>query len=800
LVPIPAAESNHQRWIATENYGLYRAAFATEVTPGAAEDRLLRILADSGPVSTPEIVQLSRLSYSDVERHLDRLLNAYLALRLAGSPEGTDSRSQGLDTVLHVAASSWIPDHLLEGQMTREDARLALVRKFLRTHGPVTKYEVMERYALPGEVVEHAFEVLRQAGAVTTGEYGPTKSFPQWCYRRNLEQIHRLTLNRLRREMEPATPEEYAEFLIRWQHVHPDTQLSGVEGLREILSQLQGQENYQIVYERDVLPSRIPDYAPAMLDRLCYSGEVFWRRFDYRTLRRGYIGFCFRQDRDWMLPHPEQVEMDLARWDDDIPQACHAARGYLRRRGASFFDEIVRGTQLDWRLVLRAVWHLVWTGEVTNDSYESIRHADIASGLSACYDLGTKPGRKGVTLDFIVRHMLELRKLDPRLGRWAPTERLVPASAARVEIDRAALCWARLLLKRYGIVSREAYGRETVPVDWREVRRALVRLELLGEVRRGFFVEELSGEQYAYPHAIDSLRDTRLRFLDSNGGGSDGSGGAPRAPADEPMILLNACDPANPFGALFRARNEVGEEIKFLRIPQKLLVMQSGQPLLLYEGGVKVLVDLDRQRAERAVRALIRVVDCPAPAAAHTEIHIRDWNGHPIDVSPARHLLLVLGFRPVANRWKGAVYDGIHRPEPEMAAQAERQIPDVFKHLGKEQAPVRYDAEWIVFRSHSAIRAKVRELIAFLQRALPPECEFEYGPRQLVVRYRGFRCLTPYVQQRQVYLQITHKGWTRGIQVKPETDLDEPSFLARFQQQFDRTRKAIDDLLDARER
>jgi len=546
------------------------------------------------------------------------------------------------------------------------------------------------------------------------------------------------------------------------------------------------------------------------------------------------------------VPDPREVEMDLRKWDDDIPEACDAVRDTLVGSGACFFDEIVAGTGLDERLALRAIWHLCWTGEATNDSYESVRHAAIASGLSACYDLGTKPGRKGVTLDFIVRHMLELRKLDPRLGRWAPTERLVPASIAPPEREQAALAWAHLFLKRYGIVCREMVKREVCPLPWKDLRRALVKLELLGKVRRGFHVQELSGEQYAYPAALEALREAKLRQPDAenrangrggvlppNGGngaiapngrggvippnaqdGTNGRGGVlpPNArdgasgrggvipPPVEPMILLNVCDPANPFGALYSATTQSGEVIKFTRVPQKYLVMQHGQPLLLYEGSIKLLVDLSKGRAEQAIGALMQLIDRPAPVNPHQELPIRAWNGHPIDVSPARHLLLKLGFVPVDNRWKGYVYDGLHKPTQIEIDQAERHIPDLLEHWGKEKAPVKYDAEWIISRSHGDIQDKVRELIAFLERTLPSQCELVYQPRQFQVRYRGFRCMNPYVQRKQIYLQITHKGWTRGLQIQPDTDLDSPAFAAQVQTRLDNVRQQIDALIESRRR
>jgi hypothetical protein len=786
-VPIPTAEMNRERWISTENYPLYRAAFGLEVDCDQVDERILRVLSGSSPLGTSRVLDVSDLERGDVEKRIEKLIGAYQVLRLPG-----------VDGCEYVAARAWIPERIWEQDMSRSEARLILVQKHTRWHGPVTKYEIMERYGFPGPWVERALATLYERGSIARGEYVPTKSFPQWCYRSNLQQIHRLTLNRLRREMEPASPEEYTDFLVRWQHVHPVTRLSGLPGLRMAIGQIQGQENYQIVYERDTLPSRVADYAPLMLDRLCYSGEVFWRRFAYRQLKRGSIGFCFRRDQDWVVLNPAMVEMNLSQWDDDIPDVCDAVRNHLRAKGACFFDDIVQDTELDCRLVLRAVWHLVWTGEATNDSYESIRHAGIASGLSACYDLGTKPGRKGVTTDFIVRHMLELRSLDPRLGRWAPTERLVPAVLKETSQEQAALKWAHLLLKRYGIVCRESLKREAGSPRWKDLRRALIRLELLGQVRRGLFVQELSGEQYAYPDAVQALREAKLRYPDaSNGDTDDGAGQPESGMLDEPMILLNACDPANPFGALFTATNQAGEQVKFMRVPQKYLVIQAGQPILLYEERITLFRDLSRPRVEQAIRTLVQMVDRPAQVAGHREIHIRDWNGHPIDVSPARHLLLTMGFVHVSRR-KGVVYDGLHKPDREMLAQAEREMPELFEHIGKETAPVEYDAEWIISRSNVHIRNKVRELISFLGRVLPPQCEIVYRPRQFMVHYRGFRCINPYIQQKQIYLQITHKGWTRGIQIEADTDLDAPEFVSAVLERFEKTRQQIDSLLDSR--
>ena len=784
MVPIRTAETNRERWIATENFPLYRAAFGRATSgadpePDGADRELLRVLAEKGPLSLSQIP-----IPGDIQERVQGLVNRYEVLRLP--------RDGGAE---YVAAKAWIPGHILEQRTPREEARLDLMRRFMRWHGPLTKYEIMERYGFPDQLVERALVTMRGEGSIARGEYVPTKSLPQWCYKSNLEEIHRLTLRRLRREMEPATPEEYADFLLRRQHVHPDTQLSGEDGLRTVIDQVQGQENFQIVFERDVFPARVADYDPAMLDRLCYGGQVFWRRFDARKLTRGRIGFCFRDDQEWVVPDPATVDMKMRPWDDDIPGECDAVRRFIREHGACFFDDIVRGTGLDWRLVLRAVWHLVWKGEATNDSFESIRHAHFSTGLSACYDLFKRPGGKGATLEYIIGHMLDLRRLNPRLGRWAPTERLVPSSLEPHDHDEAAQQWAHLLLRRYGVVCRESLKGEVSAPGWRDLRRALVRLELLGKVRRGFFVQELSGEQYAYPEAVDALRATKLRHPDGDAAESEEQAEGRLAP-DEPMVLVNACDPASPFAGLFPVTNEVGEAVKFPRTSTRYLVIQAGQPILLYHTReVVLLADLPKERAEKAVRALMQLVDRPAAVTNHKEINVLDWNGHPVDVSPVRHLLTKLGFVRGRSRWKGLVYDGVHRADDQAVGEAEQEIADVFERAGKEKAPVEYDAEWIISRSDRGIRAKVRGLIELLGRILPEGCELVYGPRSFLVRYKGFRCMSPYVQQRHIWLQITHKGWSRGIRVTPETDLEDSGFVSDVLDRFERTRQQIDALL-----
>ena len=309
---------------------------------------------------------------------------------------------------------------------------------------------------------------------------------------------------------------------------------------------------------------------------------------------------------------------------------------------------------------------------------------------------------------------------------------------------------------------------------WRDIRRALARKELLGKVRRGFFVEGLSGEQYAEPEAVEALRDTKLR--------SQAAEDDPAGWADQPMICLNAYDPVNPFGNLLPLTNEVGEECPFLKTAYCWLVLRGGRVVLLYKNGVHVLADLSRQEAEQAVRTLM----------AQGHVAIPTWNGHPIDVSPARHLLTKLGFvRAKAGR-QGLVYDRSKPAGRKAAAEAEKHIPDVFEREGKERAPVEYNAEWLISRCRPAIRPKVAELIDFVRGIMPADCELAFTPVRFAVRYRGVKCMHPQIQQKQIYLHVTHAGWSPGLLIRPDTNLAAPAFAAEVLRRLARVRAAID--------
>jgi len=182
----------------------------------------------------------------------------------------------------------------------------------------------------------------------------------------------------------------------------------------------------------------------------------------------------------------------------------------------------------------------------------------------------------------------------------------------------------------------------------------------------------------------------------------------------------------------------------------------------------------------------------------YNEISINDWNGHPIDVSPARFLLIKLGFTKSDSRHKSFVYDGFYKPDAKVREKAESEMSDIFEHLGKEKAPVAYNAEWTISRSPATVQSKMAELIQFLKKSLPEDCDFVYRPREMSVRYRGMRCIHPNIQQKQIRLHIAYRGWTPGIPIEPETDLDSSEFLSQFWERFEKVKSQIDSELGAK--
>jgi ATP-dependent Lhr-like helicase len=324
----------------------------------------------------------------------------------------------------------------------------------------------------------------------------PASDQTEWCERRLLARIHRLTLGQLRKEIQSVTPAQFMNWLLRWQHVAPGTQLLGERGMLEAIRQVQGFEAPANSWERQILKERIADFDPKVLDQLCLIGAVGWGRLSphpatLEALLDGKrrviptsvapITFFVREDAEWMIPRREAGEAEMTGLSAD----ASAVFQFLRQRGASFFADIVRGTGKLKSEVETALWELVAAGLLTADGFDNLR---------ALIDPKRRSGQ-GSGRSSRPRHSA---------GRWSLLYSVDPQDRARA---LEATCW--MLLHRYGIVFRELLTRETILPKWRELLLTLRRLEDRGEVRGGRFVSGFLGEQFALPVAVDSLRATR---------------------------------------------------------------------------------------------------------------------------------------------------------------------------------------------------------------------------------------------------------------------------------------------------
>jgi ATP-dependent helicase Lhr and Lhr-like helicase len=401
-----------------------------------------------------------------------------------------------------------------------EEGSVATVRGWMESTGPMTVTSLANKLALPRDVVESAMAKLEAGGQVLRGRFTreskAAESEIEWCNRRLLARIHRLTLGRLRKEIEPVTSADFMRFLLTWQHVTPGTQLHGVDGTLQILKQLQGYEISAAAWEAEVLQRRIVRYTPELLDRLCLSGEVMWGRLSphpslvvdttastrsrrIRPTRVAPVAIFLREDASWLLePVPHS---------NGISQSGREIFEALRRRGASFLPELAKTTGLLTSQVEDGLWELAAAGIVTADGFENLR---------ALVDPKRRRGEGSSRLK-MPRHAA---------GRWA----LLEFPTSNPSADERAETFARQLLLRWGVVFRDLLARETLAPAWRDLLVALRRMEARGEIRGGRFVSGFLGEQFARPEAVDLLRSVR------------------RTTPSESTLSIAAADPLNLMG------------------------------------------------------------------------------------------------------------------------------------------------------------------------------------------------------------------------------------------------------------
>jgi ATP-dependent Lhr-like helicase len=421
------------------------------------------------------------------------------------------------------------PPDVQSEEISREDAVLQMVTGWMAHTGPLMAGGLVEVLAVAAPAVERALLRLEAAGSILRGKFTGQADL-EWCERRLLARIHRLTIGALRKQIEPVTPAQFMRWLFRWQHVAPGTQLSGERGTLEVLKQFQGFEVPANAWERHVLAHRISNYDSKTLDALCLTGTVGWGRLSphpatledsEQKIRRivptsvAPITFYVREEADWMAYSASRIahDHDNEALERVLSPVARDVFAVLRRRGASFFADIVRTTGKLKAEIETALWELVAAGLVTADGFDSLR-ALINPGARS---------KNGLTRVPRPRHSA---------GRWSLLYLDDYEQEQRRDPYKVAESTCRMLLKRYGVVFRELLARETNLPKWRELQIAFRRLEDRGEVRGGRFISGFVGEQFALPVAVESLREIR------------------RVPESGETITVSAADPLNLVGTI----------------------------------------------------------------------------------------------------------------------------------------------------------------------------------------------------------------------------------------------------------
>jgi ATP-dependent Lhr-like helicase len=576
-----------------------------------------------------------------------------------------------------------------------DNAEREIVRRAMATSGPVEVAELAERLRMAPATLEKHLLALEAKGLIFRGHFTPRRAqigasrgraaaagAQQWCDRYNLEKIHRLTLGRLRAETEPCADHEYAAFRMRWNHVGGAGIAADQTGVATVLEQLSGIALSPELWERAILPARIPGYHPEWLDLLCLGGEVVWAAVpgeDAADEVPARITFLRRRRAGAARFDETAANIAAAEFVDRDEQRVFLA---LAAGGAQYLDQLAERAGLAERTALAALWRLAAAGRVSNDSFAPLRllwaapeavramapgahrrarhdaalrarlRSSVtgrwsalgtgAAALAAAPVLSAKSGGGDTVGAARGASAAAPAALAPTRAAEARSEARAPARASERDVSRdlardfardLARERAESLLNRNGIVTREMLGLESPPMAWHEVSFALRRMEYAGSIRRGYFVRALSGEQYALPAALEMLAASRNLN-----------------PAREHPVALSAADPANPYGAMLPGCGVAREAGNFV-------VLRGGRVMLGLAGRALVSLDaLDDEAFSAAVGALVEL---------RRKVLVETIDGAPALASIRVDALAAMGFH---SDGRALVYDGLPGPAPSRAS------------------------------------------------------------------------------------------------------------------------------------
>jgi ATP-dependent helicase Lhr and Lhr-like helicase len=627
------------------NRGLAEDVFRNEdLSTMLAADAVASVVAEVGGLA-PERRPRSRDELYEMIRAHGALTHDALALRTGESgaamlaeleaegriarvriaADASDSIVAAEDAALFAAA---YPDarfaHPVSGKhVEAEAAREEIARRALKTSGPLTPAEIAERTRFAAPDIDAILARLEASGAIFRGHFTSAAAM-QWCDRYNLERIHRMTLARVRAEVEPCADDEFAAFRLEWMHAGGAGIAADAGGLAAVLEQLSGMAFSPELWERAILPARIANYRPELLDLACLGGQVMWIAMPAGN------ELAQAPSRVTFAARGGSLALVESRGAPADPRE-RAVLDALGAGGAQYLDQVSDRANLSERDTLSALWRLAAAGRASNDSFAPLRLLWSDPGALDAISATPPAGRRGFT-----RHdaALRARFKSSIAGRWSALG--VPAERSSADFDRSREL-AMLLLERNGILAREMLQLESLTMSWSELSFALRRLEYAGAIRRGWFVRSLSGEQYALPEAVELLRSFRGR-----------------SPARAAPIALCAADPANPYGALLPGCG-------IAREAANLVVLSAGRVIAGLAGrALLTMGELDDETFRAALAAML---------VMRRRMVIDTIDGAPALGSPRVTALAAMRFH---SDGRALVYDGLPGPAPSRANQSER--------------------------------------------------------------------------------------------------------------------------------
>ncbi|AJT64007.1 putative ATP-dependent helicase lhr [Streptomyces lydicus] len=573
-----------------------------------------------------------------------------ITVRIAGADHWAAVEDAGrLRDALGTALPVGVPESFTEPV---KDPLGDLLSRYARTHGPFTSEQAAARFGLGTAVTEGALHRLAAAGRIVQGEFHPAGVGQEWCDAQVLRRLRRRSLAALREELEPVPPAALAAFLPQWQHVSSPAPaagprggsshgLRGIDGLVRAVEQLQGAPVPASALEKLVLPSRVGDYTPALLDELTATGEVLWAGAGALPGKDGWLSLHVADTAPLLLPPPLPLEQTALH--ESVLAALAPGYGLFFRQIADQVRATTHPDASDPQLA-DALWDLAWSGRLTNDTLAPLR-ALLGSGRTAGSTAhrarrSTPRGRYGALTGPGVRPTAS-RSGPPTVGgRWS----LLPAPEP--DATHRAHALARTLLDRHGIVTRGAVAAEGVEGGFSAAYRVLSAFEESGQARRGYVVEGLGAAQFAMDGAVDRLRAVNTQRERAADEALPGRG-------PQRAVVLAAADPANAYGAALPWPDPPeGSTHKPGRKAGSLVVLVDGELALYMERGGKTLLlwPLGRDAAEHGsdarVRPAVAALCEAARAGALGTITTERINGASALTSPYAPVLESAGFHP----------------------------------------------------------------------------------------------------------------------------------------------------------